>query len=62
MDFERLEIQCLEVKSLGSLATEKIMEKRHSDLKYKIIRRRDEDAFIAKEFAGLRKVDHQNSV
>jgi hypothetical protein len=26
MDLERLDIQCLEVQSLGSLATEKIME------------------------------------
>jgi hypothetical protein len=37
MDLERLDIQCLEVQSLGSLATEKIMEERHSDLKYTII-------------------------
>jgi hypothetical protein len=49
MDLERLDIQCLEVQSLGSLATEKIMEERHSDLKYTIIRRQDEDAFIAEE-------------
>jgi hypothetical protein len=26
MDLERLEIQCLKVQSLGSLATEKVME------------------------------------
>jgi hypothetical protein len=26
MDLERLDIQCLEVQSLGSLATERIME------------------------------------
>jgi hypothetical protein len=37
MDLERLDIQCLEVQSLGSLATKKIIEERHSDLKYTII-------------------------
>jgi hypothetical protein len=34
MDLERLEIQCLEVQSLGSLSTMKLMEERQSDLKY----------------------------
>jgi hypothetical protein len=34
MDLERLEIQCLEVQSLGSLSTMKVMEERQSDLKY----------------------------
>jgi hypothetical protein len=53
MDLERLEIQCLEVQSLGSLSTEKVMEERHSDLKYTIIRRQDEDAFIAKEIRRI---------
>jgi hypothetical protein len=53
MDLERLDIQCLEVQSLGSLATEKIMEERHSDLKYTIIRRQDEDAFIAEEICRI---------
>jgi hypothetical protein len=38
MDLERLEIQCLEVKSLGSLSTMKVMEERQSDLKYTIFR------------------------
>jgi hypothetical protein len=53
MDLERLVIQCLEVQSLGSLATEKVMEERHSDLKYTIIRRQDEDAFIAEEIRRI---------
>jgi hypothetical protein len=53
MDLERLEIQCLEVQSLGTLATEKVMEERHSDLKYTIIRRQDEDAFIAKKIRRI---------
>jgi hypothetical protein len=53
MDLERLEIQCLEVQSLGSLSTEKVMEERHSDLKYMIIRREDEDAFIAEEIRRI---------
>jgi hypothetical protein len=53
MDLERLEIQCLEVQSLGSVATEKVMEERHSDLKYTIIRRQDEDAFIAEEIRRI---------
>jgi uncharacterized protein YjbK len=39
MDLERLDIQCLEVQPLGSLATKKIMEEQHSDLKYTIIQR-----------------------
>jgi hypothetical protein len=38
MDLERLEIQCLEVKSMGSLSTMKVMEERQSDLKYTIFR------------------------
>jgi hypothetical protein len=37
MDLERLEIQCLEVQSLGSLSTMRVMEERQSDLKYTII-------------------------
>jgi hypothetical protein len=37
IDLERLEIQCLEVQSLGSLSTMKVMEERQSDLKYTII-------------------------
>jgi hypothetical protein len=37
MDLERLEIQCLEVQSLGSLSTLRVMEERQSDLKYTII-------------------------
>jgi hypothetical protein len=53
MDLERLEIQCLEVQSLGNLSTEKVMEEQHSDLKYTIIRRQDEDAFIAKEIRRI---------
>jgi hypothetical protein len=62
MDLERLDIQCLEVQSLGSLVTEKIMEERHSDLMYTIIRRQDEDAFIAEEIRRIEEVDHQNSI
>jgi uncharacterized protein YjbK len=38
MDLERLEIQCLEVQSLGSLSTMRVMEERQSDLKYTIFR------------------------
>jgi hypothetical protein len=49
MDLERLEIQCLEVKSLGSLSTMKVMEERQSDLKYTIFRRQSEDPFIEEE-------------
>jgi hypothetical protein len=49
MDLERLEIQCLEVQSLGSLSTMKVMVERHSDLKYTIIQRQSEDPFITKE-------------
>jgi hypothetical protein len=37
-DRERLEIQCLEVKSLGSIFTMRVMEERQSDLKYTIFR------------------------
>jgi hypothetical protein len=36
MYLERLEIQCLEVESLDSLSTMKVMEERQSDLKYTI--------------------------
>jgi hypothetical protein len=36
MDLERLEIQCLEVQSLGSISTMRVMEERQSDLKYTI--------------------------
>jgi hypothetical protein len=53
MDLERLEIQCLEVQSLGNLSTKKVMEERHSDLKYTIFRRQGGDAFIAKEIRRL---------
>jgi hypothetical protein len=38
MDLERLKIQCLEVQSLGSLSTMKVMEEQYSDLKYMIFR------------------------
>jgi hypothetical protein len=48
-DLERLEIQCIEVKSLGSIHTMRVMEERQSDLKYTIFRRQDEDPFIAEE-------------
>jgi hypothetical protein len=48
-DLERLEIQCLEVESLGSLSTMKVMEERQSDLKYTIIRQQSEDPFIEEE-------------
>jgi uncharacterized protein YjbK len=44
-DLERLEIQCLEVKSLGSIHTMRMMEERQSDLKYTIIRRQGEGSF-----------------
>jgi hypothetical protein len=53
MDLEWLEIQCLEVQSLGSLSTMRVMEERHSDLKYTIFRRQGEDAFIAKEICRI---------
>jgi hypothetical protein len=53
MDLERLEIQCLELKSLGSLSTMKVMEERHSDLKYTIFQRQGEDAFIAEEIRRI---------
>jgi uncharacterized protein YjbK len=36
MDLERLEIQCLEVQSLGSLSIMRVMEEIRSDLKYTI--------------------------
>jgi hypothetical protein len=52
-DLERLEIQCLEVKSLGSIYTMRVMEERQSDLKYTIFRRQDEDPFIAKEICRI---------
>jgi uncharacterized protein YjbK len=35
-DLERLDIQCLEVRSLGSISTMRVMEERQSDLKYTI--------------------------
>jgi hypothetical protein len=53
VDLERLEIPCLEVQSLGSLFTMKVMEERHSDLKYTIFRRQGEDAFIAEEIRRI---------
>jgi hypothetical protein len=53
MDLERLEIQCLEVQSLGSLSTMKVMEERQSDLKYTIFGRQGEDAFIAEEIRRI---------
>jgi hypothetical protein len=49
MDLERLEIQCLEVESLGSLSTMKVMEERQSDLKYTIFHWQNEDPFIEEE-------------
>jgi hypothetical protein len=48
-DLERLEIQCLEFKSLGSIFTMRVMEERQSDLKYTIFNRQDEGPFIAEE-------------
>jgi hypothetical protein len=53
MDLERLEIQCLKVKSLGSLSTMRVMEERQSDLKYTIFRRQNEDPFIAEEIQRI---------
>jgi hypothetical protein len=53
MDLERLEIQCLEVESLGSLSTMKVMEERQSDLKYTIIHRQSEDPFIEEEIQRI---------
>jgi hypothetical protein len=53
MDLERLEIQCLEVESLGSLSTMKVMEERQSDLKYTIFRRQSEDPFIEEEIQRI---------
>jgi hypothetical protein len=52
-DLERLEIQCLEVKSLGSIFTMRVMEERQSDLEYTIFRRQDEDPFIAEEICRI---------
>jgi hypothetical protein len=52
-DLERLEIQCLEVKSLGSIFTMRVMEEMQSDLKYTIFRRQDEDPFIAEEIRRI---------
>jgi hypothetical protein len=52
-DLERLEIQCLEVKYLGSIHTMRVMEERQSDLKYTIFRRQDKDPFIAKEICRI---------
>jgi hypothetical protein len=52
-DLERLEIQCLEVKSLGSIHTMRVMEERQSDLKYTIFRQQDEDPFIAEEICRI---------
>jgi hypothetical protein len=49
MDLERLEIQCLEVQSLGSVSTMRVMEDRQSDLKYTIIQRQGEYPFISEE-------------
>jgi hypothetical protein len=53
-DLERLEIQCLEVKSLGSIHTMRVMEERQSDLKYTIIRRQGEDPFITE---AIRRIE-----
>jgi hypothetical protein len=53
MDLERLEIQCLEVESLGSLSTMKVMEERQSDLKYTIFHRQSEDPFIEEEIRRI---------
>jgi ribonuclease HI len=52
-DLERLEIQCLEVKSLVSIHTMRVMEEKHSELKYTIFRRQDEDPFIAEEIRRI---------
>jgi hypothetical protein len=52
-DLERLDIQCLEVESLGSLSTMKVMEERQSDLKNTIIRRQSEDPFIEEEIRRI---------
>jgi hypothetical protein len=53
MDLERLEIQCLEVESLGSLSTMKVMEERQSDLKYIIFCWQSEDPFIEEEIRRI---------
>jgi hypothetical protein len=52
-DLERLEIQCVEVQSLGSIHTMRVMEERQSDLKYTIIRRQGEDPFITEEIRRI---------
>jgi hypothetical protein len=48
-DLERLDIQCLEVESLGSLSIMKVMEERESDLRNTIIHRQSEDPSIEEE-------------
>jgi hypothetical protein len=53
-DLERLEIECLEVQSFGSIHTMRVMEERQSDLKYTIFRRQDEDPFIAEEIHRIK--------
>jgi hypothetical protein len=57
MDLERLEIQCLEMQSLGIISTMRVMEERilYSDDKMKILS-------LLKKFAELKKEDHLNSV
>jgi hypothetical protein len=52
-DLERMEIECLEVESSGSIHTMSVMEERQSDLKYTIFRRQDEDPFIAEEIRRI---------
>jgi hypothetical protein len=53
MELERLEIQCLEVKSLGSLSTMRVMEERQGDLKYTIFHRQSEHPFIEEEIRRI---------
>jgi hypothetical protein len=53
MDLERLDIQCLEVESLGSLSTMKVMEERQSDLKNTVIHRQNQDPFIEEEIRRI---------
>jgi hypothetical protein len=60
-DLERLEIHCLEVQSLGSISTMRVMKEMQSDLKYTIFRRQDEDPFIAEEIRRIEEEDHLNS-
>jgi hypothetical protein len=55
IDLERLEIQCLEVKSLVSLSTMTVMEERQSDLKYTIFHRQSEDPFIKEEIQRIKE-------